>query len=153
MDKQESYLANLDNIIVRLVPIHRIHVVQFDIEYRSHSGRDCFISKDVRRLKEMWIALMQRAVSRKYCCTLNCKNLELLLPSLHKLLFRRAYQTPSLHQLVDWLKVFVISYHRVGENIFDQSLRTFRVSSGFITNRLTWMLFALLPVFLPIRSL
>lgn len=58
MDKQECYLANLDNIIVRLVSIHSIHVVQFDIEYCSHSGRDCFISKDVRRLKKMLIVSM-----------------------------------------------------------------------------------------------
>lgn len=119
MDKQECYLANLDNIIVRLVSIHSIHVVQFDIEYCSHSGRDCFISKDVRRLKKMLIVSMQRVVSGKYCCTLNCRNLELLLLlSLHKLLCRRAYQTPSLRQFVDWLNVFVIGYHRVGENIF-----------------------------------
>lgn len=47
--QMENYLADLDNIVVRLVPIYRVHVVQFNIENRGHSTHSKLKSDKISR--------------------------------------------------------------------------------------------------------
>lgn len=75
------YLADLDNIVVRLVPIYRVRIVQLDIEYPGHSTRQRLAEKNptIPRGRpegglSVLFSLQQTTIARQYCYTVKTLN-------------------------------------------------------------------------------
>lgn len=99
-----NYLADLDNIVVRLVPIYRVRIVQLDVENPGHSTHNLFRNRG----KIQWPTQCQ-TISFQMIDHDNIVTRSKPWITANKLPRPRAYQTPSPCVSADWLYSIVIA--------------------------------------------